>query len=49
MGDYVQPVRLEEALDALARPHAVLAGGTDFYPARVGRTVGEDILDISRI
>jgi CO/xanthine dehydrogenase FAD-binding subunit len=49
MGDYVQPVRLEEALDALARPHAVLAGGTDFYPARVGRLVGEDILDISRI
>jgi CO/xanthine dehydrogenase FAD-binding subunit len=49
MGDYVQPVRLEEALDALARPHMVLAGGTDFYPARVGRAVGEDILDISRI
>src|SRR5690242_19696149 len=49
MGDYVQPVRLEEALDALARPHTVLAGGTDFYPARVGRPVNEDILDISRI
>ncbi|MBS0224490.1 MAG: FAD binding domain-containing protein [Proteobacteria bacterium] len=49
MGDYRQPDRLEEALEALIRPHAVLAGGTDFYPARVGRTVEEDILDISRI
>jgi len=33
----------------LARPHTVLAGGTDFYPARVGRTIEEDILDISAI
>ena len=49
MGDYRQPVRLEEALEALARPYTVLSGGTDFYPARVGRTVDEDILDISRI
>ena len=49
MGDYRQPVRLEEALEALVRPYTVLSGGTDFYPARVGRTVDEDILDISRI
>jgi CO/xanthine dehydrogenase FAD-binding subunit len=32
-----------------ARPLVVLAGGTDFYPARVGRPVHEDILDISRL
>ncbi|HEY6981393.1 xanthine dehydrogenase family protein subunit M [Reyranella sp.] len=49
MGDYRQPACLEEALEALARPCTVLAGGTDFYPARVGRLVDEDILDISRI
>ena len=49
MGDYRRPTRLEEALDALARPCTVLAGGTDFYPARVGRLIDEDILDVSRI
>lgn len=27
----------------------VLAGGTDFYPARVGRSITEDILDIAGI
>ncbi|MDP1747818.1 MAG: FAD binding domain-containing protein, partial [Reyranella sp.] len=49
MGDYVRPSRLEEALSALVRPHTVLAGGTDFYPARVGCTIDEDILDITAI
>jgi len=49
MGDYLRPLRLPEALDALARPYTVLAGGTDFYPARVGRPVDENILDISGI
>jgi CO/xanthine dehydrogenase FAD-binding subunit len=47
---YVRPTRLEEALAALsARPWTVLAGGTDFYPARVGRPVREDILDITAL
>ena len=27
----------------------VLAGGTDFYPARVGRAIDEDVLDIGGI
>jgi CO/xanthine dehydrogenase FAD-binding subunit len=49
MGNYLRPHRLEEALLALARPHTVLAGGTDFYPARVGRAIAEDILDIGAI
>lgn len=49
MGAYFRPLRLEEALSALARPHTVLAGGTDFYPARVGRTIDEDVLDIGGI
>ena len=47
---YVRPVSLSEALDALAeRPLVVLSGGTDFYPARVGRLVEEPVLDISGI
>ena len=49
MGAYLRPHRLEEALTALARPHTVLAGGTDFYPARVGRAIDEDVLDIGAI
>ncbi len=50
MNAYLTPTSLSEALAALAaRPFAVLAGGTDFYPARVGRAVDEDVLDISRI
>jgi CO/xanthine dehydrogenase FAD-binding subunit len=47
---YLQPASLDEALAALAgRRLAVLAGGTDFYPARVGRPLDEDVLDISRV
>ncbi len=49
MGDYLRPRGLEEALQALTRPFMVLAGGTDFYPARVGRAVTEDVLDIAGI
>ena len=49
MGAYVRPRGLEEALQALTRPFTVLAGGTDFYPARVGRSVTEDVLDIAGI
>jgi len=49
MGDYLRPTSLEEALAALARPWTVLAGGTDFYPARVGRTIDEHVLDITAI
>jgi CO/xanthine dehydrogenase FAD-binding subunit len=47
---YLQPSVLDDALAALAtRPWAVLAGGTDFYAARVGRPIREAILDISRL
>src|SRR5258707_2642457 len=46
---YLRPRHLEEALAALARPHAVLAGGTDFFPARVGQAIDEDVLDIGGI
>ena len=47
---YLQPSVLDDALAALAtRPWAVLAGGTDYYAARVGRPIREAILDISRL
>jgi len=49
MGNYLRPTNLDEALQALARPWTVLAGGTDFYPARVGRAIDENVLDISGI
>src|SRR5690242_16469738 len=49
MADYLRPTNLNEALQALAHPHTVLAGGTDFYPARVGRAIDEDVLDITAI
>ncbi|MFO1087141.1 MAG: FAD binding domain-containing protein [Reyranellaceae bacterium] len=49
MTAYVRPHRLDEALNALVRPHTVLAGGTDFYPARVGRPIVGDVLDIGAI
>lgn len=50
MASYLRPHGLDEALRALrAGPRTILAGGTDFYPARVGRPLDEDILDISGI
>jgi CO/xanthine dehydrogenase FAD-binding subunit len=49
MPEYLRPHSLEEALGALQQPFTVLAGGTDFYPARVGRSIDEDVLDISAI
>jgi CO/xanthine dehydrogenase FAD-binding subunit len=50
MGAYRRPTALAEALAALGeRPWTVVAGGTDFYPARVGRAIDEDVLDITAI
>lgn len=52
MGAYFRPSRLDEALILLARasaPPLVLAGGTDLYPARVGRPIDEDVLDLTAI
>jgi CO/xanthine dehydrogenase FAD-binding subunit len=50
MAAYLRPTSIEEALRALAsRPLTVLAGGTDFYPARVGRPLDDDVLDITAI
>ena len=50
MSTYLRPTKLDEALAALATNRlAVLAGGTDYYPARVGKPINDDILDISGI
>lgn len=50
MSRYLRPDTLAAALEALGQhPCAILAGGTDFYPARVGRPVTDDLLDITAI
>ena len=50
MGRYERPPELAEALQLLdARTFTLLAGGTDFYPARVGKAINEDILDLTAI
>ncbi len=50
MGNYLRPGSLSEATEALsARRFSILAGGTDFFPARVGNAVDEDILDVTSI
>ncbi len=50
MPAYLRPANLDEALAALRRGRlAVIAGGTDFYPARVERAIDEDVLDISAL
>lgn len=47
---YLQPDSLDDALAALAdNSLTVVAGGTDYYPARVGKPLDDDVLDISRI
>jgi len=47
---YVRPSQLGDALAILgAGGFSVLAGGTDFYPARVGKPVDVDVLDITCI
>jgi CO/xanthine dehydrogenase FAD-binding subunit len=50
VASYLRPRELDEALRALRiAPRVVLAGGTDYYPARVGKPLDDEILDISAI
>ena len=50
MGGYLRPGTIQEALAELAAgPRILLAGGTDYYPARVGQPLDDDILDITAI
>ena len=46
---YVRPATIEEALDRLASGAVIIAGGTDFYPARVGKRISESVVDITAI
>ncbi|MFM7344175.1 MAG: FAD binding domain-containing protein [Tagaea sp.] len=50
MASWTRPPTLSQALAALAeRPRILLAGGTDFYPARVGKPLDDDVLDVTAI
>jgi len=50
MPNYLRPTALEDALAALSsRRLTVLAGGTDFFPARVGAPLDDDVLDITAL
>jgi CO/xanthine dehydrogenase FAD-binding subunit len=52
---FLRPARLADALGALAdggpggAPWVIVAGATDHYPARVGRTPVEDVLDVTAL
>jgi CO/xanthine dehydrogenase FAD-binding subunit len=50
MPAYLRPPSLDEALNYLREgQRVVLAGGTDFYAARIDRPVEEDVLDVTAI
>ena len=50
MSSYLRPTALSDALSALADGgRTIVAGGTDFYPARVGKPLDEDVLDVTAI
>ena len=50
MFQYFRPDNLEDAIAALNEQSCtLLAGGTDFYPARVGKQITENVLDLSGI
>ena len=50
MPGYLRPTALDDALAALSgRRLTVLAGGTDFYPARVGKPLDDAVLDITAL
>ena len=50
MASYVRPKYLDQALALLAEtPLVILAGGTDYYPARVGRPLDDDLLDVTAL
>lgn len=48
---YVRPTTLASALDLLADDASTIpvAGGTDVYPAHVGRPIGAPVLDLSHL
>jgi len=50
MLEYFRPEKLEDALVVLSENQVtLLAGGTDFFPARVGKPITEKVLDLTGI
>ena len=50
MASYHRPRELAEALEVLRDGRVtIIAGGTDYYPARVERPANDDLLDITAI
>ena len=50
MASYLRPTSLQDALEALGdSPRVIVAGGTDYYPARVGKPLDDDVLDVTAI
>ena len=50
MAGYLRPDNLDDALTALdAAPRMIVAGGTDYYPARVGKPLDDDVLDVTAL
>lgn len=50
MSSYLRPTELEAALKALAEGgRTIVAGGTDYYPARVGKPLDDDVLDVTAL
>lgn len=45
--DYLIPHDVSAAIEMIADGGAVLAGGTDFYPAHVGRPITRSVIDIA--
>ena len=47
---YYRPDNLQDGLVALSDDSwTLLAGGTDFYPARVGKNLNEKVMDLTGI
>ncbi len=50
MASYIRPNDLDQALALLAEtPRVIVAGGTDYYPARVGRPLDDDVIDVTAL
>jgi len=50
MPNYYRPDNLNDGLVALSENSwTLLAGGTDFYPARVGKNLNEKVMDLTGI
>jgi CO/xanthine dehydrogenase FAD-binding subunit len=50
VGSYLRPTELTDALAALAKgSRVIIAGGTDYFPARVGKPLDDEVLDITAL